>query len=409
MSIFVNLLLNKTGKDMFVKIYTFTNEKSTSINDALFLKKTLYNCYLSNDGSFVIYNKNIGTGSSGTKTDVEYINTFTKKPVLINSGLPPLSLNIKVIDQKYFFSPNSKWILYKNVSNNVISYYILYNTFQFIDFKNYYSVNGNESTSINLFKKYCKEVNNLDDGCLCFNFDDNPACLYDLIGQTDTDTLKNKIDTASKQFYNTLSSGCPCVNQNCSKFSKQNADSATFIPYYIQKNLNNCNQDFILSYCNSSITAGRDLTSEGKVTVNQACSAQGATIGGDTTGGGTTGGGTTGGGTTGGGTTGGGTTGGGTTGGGTTGGGTTGGGTTGGGTTGGGTTSGGTTGGGTTSGDTTGGGTTGGGTTSGDTTGGGTTGGSNSKDIQKYLIISVSIIFVIILIIIIIRNINKKS
>ena len=396
MSIFVNRLLNNTGKDIFVKIYTFTNENSTFINDALFLKKTLYNCYLSNDGSFVIYNKNIANNSSGTKTNVEYINAFTKKPVLINSGLPPLSLNIKVIDQKYFFSPNSKWILYKNVSNNLISYYILYNTFQFIDFKNYYSVSGKESASINLFKKYCKEVNNLDNGCLCFNFDDNPACLYDLIGQIDTDTLKNKQDTASKQFYNTLSSGCPCINHKCSIFSKQDADSSTFIPYYIQKNLNNCNQDFVLSYCNSSITAGRDLTSEGKVTVNQACSAQGATIaGGTANSGSTTGGGTTGGGTTGGGTTGGGTNSGGTTGGGTTGGGTNSGGTTGGGTTGGGTNSGDTTGK-----DNTGGDTTGGDNTGGDTTGKDNTGGSKSKDTQKYLIISLSIIIVIVLIII---------
>ena len=134
MSVFINRLAQKTGKDMFIKIYSFNTENSKFIDDALFLKKNIYNCYLSNDGSFVIYSKNIATNASETKSNVEYINNFTKKPVIINSGLKPLSLNLSVPNQKYFFSPNSKWLLYKDISNNVIIYSILYNTFQFIGF-----------------------------------------------------------------------------------------------------------------------------------------------------------------------------------------------------------------------------------------------------------------------------------
>ena len=303
MSVFVNRLLSKTGKDMFVQIYSFNATNSKFIDDALFLKKDFYNCYLSNDGSFVIYNKNIATNASSEKTTIEYINKLTKKPVIVSSGIKPLSLNLSVPNQKYFFSLNSKWILYRDPSSPVI-YSILYNTIHFVDFKNYYSISGNESSSTILFNKYCKEVSNLDDACACFNFDDNPACLYDLLGKTDTDALKSKKDTASLQLYNTLSSGCACVNQKCTVFNKQNADSKSFIPFYINKNMNNCNQDFILTYCNSSITAGRDLSAEGKVSVNQACSASGVNLpanGG--TSGGSSGGGTTGGGTGGGTTT----------------------------------------------------------------------------------------------------------
>ena len=279
MSEFINRLMSNTGKDMFITIFKFNIDKSRKIDDALFLKKDFFNCYLSNDGSFVIYKKNITNDISTEKEGTEYINTFTNKPVSINSGLKPLDSQS---NQKYFFSPNSKWILYKESINENIIYYILLNTFHFRNFKDYYNITGNESTVLGLFNKYCKEVNNMDNACYCMNFNDNPVCLYDLLGKVDTDKLKNSTDVANKQIYGTLSTNCPCINQKCTIFKTQNADSNTFIPEYIKTQKNNCQGDFILSYCNSAISAGGNLSTSGKVSVNQTCSAQGITIPTDT-------------------------------------------------------------------------------------------------------------------------------
>jgi hypothetical protein len=167
---FVNRLLSKSGPDMFITVYTFTSSDSKSIDDALFLKKDFYNCYLSGNGSLSVYRKSVSSNTSTGEPIVNYVSKLTNINININSGIQPIVLDPLISNQNYFFSPDSKWILYKKIVNNVPIYSILYNTFHHVEFKNYYSQSQNKDSSLTLFNKYCKEVKNIDDACKCFNF-----------------------------------------------------------------------------------------------------------------------------------------------------------------------------------------------------------------------------------------------
>ena len=277
MTDFVNRTSLKNGTDMFVSVYKFSSTDSKVIDDSLFLKKDFHNCYLSGTGSLAVYKKSVTSEQSTGEPIVEYVNTFTKSKVIVSSGIQPIVLDPTVSNQKYFFSPNSKWILYKKIENSVPIYSILYNTFHHIEFKNYYSQPDNKNTSMALINKYCKEVQNVDDACKCFNFDDNPACLYNLIGKNDTDFLKSKTDTGSRTTYGKLASNCACMNQRCVLF-KSRADSTTFIPEYIKTDKNNCIGDYTTVFCNSVIEAGGNISTSNKLNLNQTCSASGINL-----------------------------------------------------------------------------------------------------------------------------------
>ena len=128
MTEFINRLSLKNGNDMFISVYNFSSTDSKLIDDSLFLKKDFHNCYLSGTGSLAVYKKSVTSEQSTGDPIVEYVNAFTKSKVVVNSGIQPIVLDPTISNQKYFFSPNSKWIAEERSPVHLVhSLYLYYN------------------------------------------------------------------------------------------------------------------------------------------------------------------------------------------------------------------------------------------------------------------------------------------
>ena len=267
---------NIFNKDSFIKVYSFSSEFNDKISDALYTKYSDYSLYFSNNGNIGIYEQE----------KLKFVNKFLN-PLINTDDLSTSSLLITLdeklknrsIYQNYFISKNGKWLLYDNGKKEFL---LLYNTVYHPGFTNYYK-NFSNNISDNLFLKYCKHINMIDDACSCINYDEDDICLNSFLGENIPSSLK----TSSPQLYNTFKTNCVCLNSKCQNLYNSNLLDNTYTKTRFEcktpPNINIC-ASILNSTDNSNLSITGDLNTKFNCGITDISGSGASAAGGNTSG-----------------------------------------------------------------------------------------------------------------------------
>jgi hypothetical protein len=243
-------------QDRFVKIFNFSDEQSTQLANGIY-NKDGFKCFFNDSGAIIV------------KKDNEPSVLDWKLPIALPSESRiefPSGTNqvlAKNTSQKWFMSRSKgSWILY----NNNDKFVLLYNPIARQEFADFYKSKPGEAKGI--LVEYCQKTGLADNVCKCINYenkelnisgeDENAQfCMNNLFGNN---TNRKYIKESNRNEYDSISSQCHCVNQECPN----------------DHPLTNALRDIVkclgvnISICNTTLDAGRDFKSQ-NIDIVQQC------------------------------------------------------------------------------------------------------------------------------------------
>jgi len=250
---FIINTFKKRGANKYIVIKKFSPEDSKLISDALIDSKS--SVYFSDSGSIDVVTETTEKTFGNSLTGYKETNSTN------------IELKIKTIPstQKYVFSRLlGLYVLYIASPREVT---LRYNPVPRPEIINLYKQStANATVAKGLIMNACIDSNGLDPVCSCINRDeddtgmDTEFCMNDLFG---TPTVRRAIKKADRKAYDTISGVCFCTNSKCQP-------NHPVVEYIIKKEKGECPKNLVVTLCNSTINAGRDLKAQ-DINLQQNC------------------------------------------------------------------------------------------------------------------------------------------
>jgi len=253
---FIINTFKKRGADKYIVITKFSPSDSKLISDALIDSNS--SVYFSDKGSIDVVTPTV------TKTFGNPLTGYNR------SNSTNIELKIKTIPstQKYVFSKLlGFYVLYIASANNVS---LRYNPMPRPEIVQFYK--EDKSAAKGLILNACMETNGLDPVCSCINRNeettgsDTEFCMNELFG---SDTVRKAIKKADRKNYDEIAGWCFCSNTKCQQ-------DHPVVKYIIKEEKGECPKNLVITMCNSTINAGRDLKAQ-DINLQQNCGASSTT------------------------------------------------------------------------------------------------------------------------------------
>jgi len=252
---FIINTFKKRGADKYIVIKKFSPTDSKLISDALIDSNS--SVYFSDGGSIDIVTESTEKSFGNPLTGYKEKNSTN------------IELKIKTIPstQKYVFSKMlGFYLLYIESSTNIT---LRYNPVPRPEIIALYKQNDNSAAiAKGLILNACLDSNGLDPVCSCINRNedvtgvDTEFCMNDLFGSP---TIRKAIKKADNKAYGDISGFCFCSNSKC-------LPTHSVVKNIILPEKKECPKDLIVTICNSTINAGKDLTAQ-DINLQQQCGA----------------------------------------------------------------------------------------------------------------------------------------
>jgi hypothetical protein len=234
----------------FIKVTTFSTADSTMLSTAL-----------GEPNKKVFFTDNGVVSIQGGKT---FPNLLTGMKTVSSTGdTSAVKIAADKNDAYVFSQPLGYWGLYKKAADQV---YLFYNPLNRPEIT-VQTKNAGLTSVKNDIAQTCEDVKGAASICNCIDGpkDTQKFCMSGVMGSETARKAYQKMDNNN---YNKTEELCDCYATSCPK------DTIFVRDFYRKEGIGKtCPANLVMSVCNTSISAGRDLNAKGPINVAQACGA----------------------------------------------------------------------------------------------------------------------------------------